>query len=239
MRTLRVITGTLLATICLVTVWAASVAEGNQGSVAEGNRVDVGRVAIVGDSLTRGYGVKPDESYPSLLEARTAGDNVLPLAHDGATVRTWLTVYRAELGQLASWKPDTVLIALGGNDYYRSRSTADYSANLTALVDAVRAKAPGTRVVLWHYYQIGPVPVSNLCDADQCDPARPSPTWQQYGIAMHSVAVRSGTDYIDNSTERQWLKEFPLPGEKPPIHLSAQGHRALEQSLLPRLNRCC
>lgn len=231
MYTLRVIACALAATVCLSTAWGAPVARANQA--------DVGRIAIVGDSLTRGYGVKPAESYASRLEAQAAGDNVLPLAHDGATVRAWLTVYRSELAQLAAWKPSAVMIALGGNDYYRSRSTADYSANLTELINAVRASSPGSRVILWHYYQIGPAPVRNLCDADQCNAAFPSPTWQQYGTAMQSVAVQTASEYIDNSTERRWIQEFPLPGEKPPIHLSPQGHQVLEQSVYTRLSSCC
>jgi hypothetical protein len=56
---------------------------------------------------------------------------------------------------------------------------------------------------------------------------------------MQSVAVQTASDYIDNSTERQWIKEFPLAGEKPPIHLSPRGHQVLEQSVYTRLSSCC
>jgi lysophospholipase L1-like esterase len=207
--------------------------------VAAASPADVSRVAIIGDSLTRGYGVNPDESYASLLEAQAPGDNVLPLAHDGATVRTWNTVYRSELGQLAGWRPSSVLIALGGNDYYHSVSTVQYQANLTELIGTVRAAVPGVRVILWHYYRIGITPVHNLCDVDQCQSAYPSPTWDQYAAAMRNEAVAQFTGYIDNSVERPWLALYPLPGEFPHIHLSWQGHRALEQSLYPRLFNCC
>lgn len=201
---------------------------------------DVSRVAVLGDSLTRGYGVKPAESWASIMEARAAGDNVLPIGYDGATVRTWNTVYRDQLTQLTAWRPSTVVIALGGNDYYRSVSTAQYRANLAQLIADVRAASPyGVRVILWHYYRIEAVPVRNLCDVDQCNPAYPSPTWQQYGDAMRATAIANYAGYVDNSTERNWLRDYPLPGENPRIHLSWQGHRVMEQSIYGRLLRCC
>lgn len=231
MRTLRRAAVAVAAVICPVMLWGAPTAVASQS--------EVHRLAIIGDSLTTGYGVRPDQSYVARMEAREAGDNILPLAHDGATVRAWLTVYRQELVKLAAWRPSSVLIALGGNDYYRSRSTVDYAANLIELIGVVRTTVPTAQVILWHYYRIGATPVHTLCDADQCDPASPSPTWQQYGAAMRSVATTTVAGYIDNSTERPWITEFPLPGESPHIHLSWQGHRALERSLYPRLAHCC
>src|SRR6202008_1791523 len=89
------------------------------------------RLAIIGDSITAGFGVPAGSSYAALLESRDLGSgNVLALGHNGATVRRWLPggPWYGDLAQLAPFGPTDVLIALGMNEWNICRTTADYRA---------------------------------------------------------------------------------------------------------------
>jgi phospholipase/lecithinase/hemolysin len=198
---------------------------------------DVTRLAIIGDSVATGYAVAPGTGYVDLLEAETPGDNVLPLAHDGSTVRRWLTIYGAELDQLATWQPTTVLIALGGNDWHIGRSTADYTTDLTYLVWQVRNRVPTARVILWHYYQIG-VPVdTKVCDVWPCTAL--ASTWSAYATAMRNTAIRNMTGYIDDSVKAPSGQAWSTYYGADRTHLTTQGHQQLYNSIRARLLACC
>lgn len=204
-------------------------------NVAMAQPLDVTRTAIIGDSLTRGYGVQQSEAYATLMENRAPGDNILPLAYDGATVKRWNTIYKNDLLQLATWRPTTVVIALGGNDYYIARSTADYKAHLETLINLVREQVPNARVILLHYYQIQIKPNPLVCDIAPCVPAYPAPTWQQYGQAMYDTAVKMQAGMIDNSAYVT-CKQYPLPSEIPTcVHMSYIGHQKFATNLYSML----
>lgn len=196
---------------------------------------DVTRLAIVGDSLTTGYGVAAGQGYADLLEADDPGDNVLPLAHDGWTVRRWLTVSLPELQQqLAAWQPTTVLVALGGNDWYNARRPGDYTLDLTYLIWHIRQQVPAARVILWHYYPLGVPQNAGVCDVWPCNPG--ASTWGQYGTAMVDAAVRNVTGYIDTSVRTPPWSSYYQPDR---IHLTPAGHQALHTTIRARLLACC
>jgi lysophospholipase L1-like esterase len=198
---------------------------------------DVTRLAIIGDSLTTGYGLAPGLSYADLLEAEAPGDNVLPLAHDGSTTRRWLTVYGSELDQLTDWQPTAVLIALGGNDWRIGRKTSDYITDLTNLIWQIRNRLPTTRVILWHYYPIG-VPVdTTVCDVWPCTPQ--TSTWSAYGTTMRDAAIRNMAGYIDTSGKAPSGLAWSAYYGPDRIHLTTQGHQQLYNSVRARLLACC
>src|SRR5262249_40553582 len=125
---------------------------------AEATTTDLDRLAIIGDSLTVGYGVAAGQGYADRLEAAAPGDNILPLAHNGATVLRWVTTYKSELDRLRAWHPSAVMVALGGNDYHIARSTAYYMRTLNLLTSEIRTRVPGVRVIFLHYYRIQVAP---------------------------------------------------------------------------------
>lgn len=192
---------------------------------------DLNRVAIIGDSLTTGYGVPPGAGYADWIEARTPGDNVLPVAVHGATALRWLVEYPQQLEPIRAWQPRTVLIALGGNEYFIARSPADYAQHLRELTNRVRQLAPTARIIYLHYYEIG-VRDPTVCDvAGYCQPASPPPSWFAYGVAMRDVAAGY---YIDNAEERAWSAYL-----RPDRHLTAYGHWLFAQSVANLMLRCC
>lgn len=201
-------------------------------AVASANTGDVTRLAIIGDSITTGYGVGSGQGYADLLEADDSGDNVLPLAHNGATVRLWLTSYLPELtSSLDAWQPSTVLIALGGNDWYGGRKTSDFQADLTYLIWQIRAHtAYGTRVIVWHYYGFGIPQNTGACDVWPCTPA--SSTWAQYHTATAQTVAANYAGYIDTSGSTPDLQADH-------VHPSVLGHQQTHDLIRARLLGCC
>ena len=103
------------------------------------------KIAVLGDSLAAGYGVKPEQSFPARLEValKAAGRNVAILNHgvSGDTTTGGLDRVDWMLGD----KPDIVLIALGGNDMLRAIDPALTERNL----DATIAKLKQAGVTVW------------------------------------------------------------------------------------------
>jgi len=104
-------------------------------------------VLCLGDSLTEGYGVAPEQSYPSLLEKRLRGDGhpelrVVNAGISGSTTASAVSRLRWQLRA----KPDVVVLALGGNDGLRGLELSQTEKNLDGAITL--AKSKGVRVVL-------------------------------------------------------------------------------------------
>jgi acyl-CoA thioesterase-1 len=104
-------------------------------------------VLCLGDSLTEGYGVAPEHSYPSLLEQRLRGDGhpelrVVNAGISGSTTASAVSRLRWQLRA----KPDIVILALGGNDGLRGLDLGETEKNLDAAIALARSQ--GVRVVL-------------------------------------------------------------------------------------------
>jgi acyl-CoA thioesterase-1 len=104
-------------------------------------------ILVMGDSLSAGYGIRPEQAWPSLLGARLAEKHldysVANLSISGETTAGG----RARLGPaLKAHQPAIVVIALGANDGLRGLPLAQMRDNLIAMVDASRAS--GAKVVL-------------------------------------------------------------------------------------------
>ena len=103
-------------------------------------------VVCLGDSLTEGYGVAPEDSYPSLLQARldAAGHDVR-VVNAGVSGSTSASAVSRLRWQLRA-KPDWVVLALGANDGLRGVEPAATRRNLHAVIEL--AKEAGVGVVL-------------------------------------------------------------------------------------------
>ncbi|MDO2947624.1 arylesterase [Aeromonas simiae] len=102
---------------------------------------------ILGDSLSAGYQMPLEKSWPSLLQERWVreGDihRAINASISGETTQGALTRLPALLKE---HQPDWVLIELGGNDGLRGFPPQVTERNLTALID--RATAAGAKVIL-------------------------------------------------------------------------------------------
>jgi len=93
------------------------------------------RLMVLGDSLTAGYGVPPEDGFTSQLEAALdqAGLDITVLNHgvSGDTTAGGL----ARLDWALADAPDAVIVELGANDMLRGLDPAEAEANLDAMLD--------------------------------------------------------------------------------------------------------
>jgi acyl-CoA thioesterase-1 len=126
----------LLAALLVVTF--ASAAEPAFGA----SRV----IVVLGDSLTAGLGVSPEEAYPAWLEGF--------LAHEGYDYRVVNAGVSGDTSagglRRIDWAlklvPEIVIVALGANDGLRGLPTTAMRDNLLAIVQ--RARGAGAKVLL-------------------------------------------------------------------------------------------
>ncbi len=104
-------------------------------------------ILVFGDSLSSGYGLAREQSWPSLLQQRLQASH-LPYAIVNASISGETTAGGlTRLPEaLAMHKPAIVVLALGANDGLRGLSLAQMRANLAAMIHA--AKQPGRKVLL-------------------------------------------------------------------------------------------
>ncbi len=104
------------------------------------------RIAMLGDSLTAGFGLPPEQALPTKLEQalKAAGRDVSVANHgvSGDTSAGGLARLDWTLGD----KPKLVIVALGANDALRGLNPDDTEKNIDAII--TRTKAAGAVVLL-------------------------------------------------------------------------------------------
>ena len=103
---------------------------------------------FLGDSLTFGYGLSPEFSYPSLIgeKLREAGleYGVVNAGVSGDTTASGLR----RLDWLLRQAPAVLILALGGNDGLRGIPVETTRSNLQQIVDQLRERDPDIQIVL-------------------------------------------------------------------------------------------
>lgn len=104
-------------------------------------------VLVFGDSLSAGYGIDVDQSWPSLLQSRLASQGyehrVINASISGETTEGGVTRIGAALD---NFRPDLVILELGGNDGLRGFPPERMKTNLRTIIETT--KASGAAVVL-------------------------------------------------------------------------------------------
>lgn len=98
------------------------------------------KVLALGDSLTAGYGLPPEQAFPVRLEARLRADGV-PVSIINAGVSGDTTAGgKARLNWALAEKPDYAIVALGANDALRGLSPVQAQANLDAILSELKKR---------------------------------------------------------------------------------------------------
>ncbi len=104
-------------------------------------------ILVMGDSLSAGYGIRPEQAWPALLGQRLSDKrldySVANLSISGETTAGGRSRLDAAL---KNHKPAIVVIALGANDGLRGLALAQMRDNLNAMIDMARSS--GARVAL-------------------------------------------------------------------------------------------
>lgn len=108
---------------------------------AEANAPDDGRPAVLvfGDSLSAGYGIDVDQSWPALLQSRLADEGyehrVVNASISGETTEGGATRIASTL---ESFDPELVILELGGNDGLRGFPPERMRENLVRIIETSR-----------------------------------------------------------------------------------------------------
>jgi acyl-CoA thioesterase-1 len=104
-------------------------------------------VLVFGDSLSAGYGIDVDQSWPALLQSRLESQGyehrVINASISGETTEGGVTRIASTL---ENFRPDLVILELGGNDGLRGFPTERMKANLQTIIEAT--KASGAAVIM-------------------------------------------------------------------------------------------
>lgn len=105
------------------------------------------RIAILGDSLTQGYGLPAGEGLvdqaQAWLDARGAGVVLINAGVSGDTTAGG----RSRIAWTLADRPDGVVISLGGNDFLRGLPPEETRANLAAIIEVVQAAGAAAALV--------------------------------------------------------------------------------------------
>jgi acyl-CoA thioesterase-1 len=110
--------------------------------------IPVQNIVILGDSISAGYGVEPEEAYPSLLQEKIdrAG---LPyhIINAGVSGDTSAGGLR-RINWLMRQPIDILVLELGGNDGLRGISPDATYQNLQGIIDKVKKKFPEVKILI-------------------------------------------------------------------------------------------
>jgi acyl-CoA thioesterase I len=117
----------LFALFTFATAWSAATAAGT--------------ILVYGDSLSAAYGIGQKEGWVTLLEERLK-QRKLDYSVANASISGETTSGGAARidDALARFKPDVVIVALGGNDGLRGLPVPEIKANLARIVGAAQAR---------------------------------------------------------------------------------------------------
>src|SRR5213594_3408230 len=106
------------------------------------------RILVLGDSLSAGFGLRPNQAYPALLteKLRAASLNfeIINASQSGGTTEGGLRRLPAHLKR----KIDIFILELGINDAFRGVPIAEIRSNLQAIIDMVKARNPNLRIII-------------------------------------------------------------------------------------------
>jgi acyl-CoA thioesterase-1 len=169
-------------------------------------------IVALGDSLTAGLGVAPDEAYPALLQRRLQ-EAGLPyrVVNAGVSGDTSAGGLR-RLDWVLRARPDVVIVALGANDGLRGQPVATLRDNLTAIV--TRLRAAGARVLL---VGMRIPPNYGRAYADE------------FAEAFHAVARRESVPFLPFLLDG--VAGDPRLNQVDGIHPNVAGHRAVAETV--------
>ncbi len=123
-------------------LWAADAPSSNAA------RNPPGRIVILGDSITAGYGLDYTEAYPALLQAKIdAAGLPFTVVNAGVSGDTTAGGLR-RLDWTLARGADVLIVALGGNDGLRGISPEQTKENLAAIIQRARAKLPAIKIII-------------------------------------------------------------------------------------------
>lgn len=176
------------------------------------------RVLFLGNSLTAGYGLSPEEAYPALLQARIDSlkwpVTIINAGVSGDTSAGGLTRLAWQLEN----PPDVLVVALGANDGLRGLSPTMTKSNLTQIIRQAREANPNVSILI----------------AGMQVPPNLGPIFQkEFREIFPSVADEMGTELLPFLLEG--VGGVTELNQSDGIHPNAAGQRRLADNVWPAL----
>jgi acyl-CoA thioesterase-1 len=112
------------------------------------NTVAAPVILFFGTSLTAGYGLEPEQAFPSLIQKKAEAEGV-PIKAVNAGLSGETTAGAARRIDWALRTPaDLVVIEAGANDALRGLSPDAAKANLEQVISTIRQKQPRAKIAL-------------------------------------------------------------------------------------------
>ena len=109
---------------------------------------DTQRIVVLGDSITAGYGLGPEDAYPALLQAKIDAAGLdYTVTNAGVSGDTTAGGLRRVAWSMSKGA-DIMIIALGGNDGLRGISPEDTKKNLLGIAEKARSKNPDIQLFI-------------------------------------------------------------------------------------------
>ena len=173
-------------------------------------------IVALGDSLTAGFGVAPEEAWPALVEARLRREGypyrVVNAGVSGDTTAGGLR----RVDWVLRNRPEVAVVALGANDGLRGLGTEAMQANLLAIVE--RLRGAGARV---------------LVAGMQVPPNYGAAYARAFRAVFPDVARRTGSTLMPFLLDG--VAADPRLNLADGIHPNAAGHRAIAERVWPHL----
>jgi acyl-CoA thioesterase I len=98
-------------------------------------------IIALGDSLTLGYGLPDEESYPSQLTARLRKDGYdYSVQNAGISGDTTAGLLSRIDWTLEGENPALIILAIGSNDAFQWKSVTDIEKNIRLIIEKIQAK---------------------------------------------------------------------------------------------------
>jgi acyl-CoA thioesterase I len=105
-------------------------------------------ILFFGNSLTAGYGLEPDESFPSLIQKKLDSMHLhFKTVNAGVSGET-SAGGNSRIDWILKQRVDVFVLELGANDGLRGIPVAETKKNLQTIIDKVKAKYPHAKLVL-------------------------------------------------------------------------------------------
>ncbi|MEA3210322.1 MAG: acyl-CoA thioesterase [Chthoniobacter sp.] len=132
----------------MLLLWTSRALWAADAPLSNAARNPPGRIVVLGDSITAGYGLDPEQAYPALLQQKIDAAGlpfiVVNAGVSGDTTAGGLRRLDWTLGRGA----DVLIVALGGNDGLRGIVPKQTEENLAGIIQRARMKFPAIKIII-------------------------------------------------------------------------------------------
>lgn len=112
------------------------------------NNINKNKIIAIGDSLTAGYGLPLEDSYPKILEKQLIANNIdVEVVNAGISGETTNGLLE-RIDFIKSQNPDIILITIGGNDALRNLPLQNTKDNLSKIIKSLKQNINADNIYL-------------------------------------------------------------------------------------------